>query len=85
MGLYEASHHVGFLTFRGINSEDCDLVEHDATLQTSCKAHHAQHRLILSRGPCCGRHQRYSPIELVARPLEAGGIGRSARRWIQRA
>jgi hypothetical protein len=32
-GLLEASHHVGFLTFRGVNREDCDLVEHDAVLQ----------------------------------------------------
>ena len=33
MGLLEASHHVGFLTFRSVNREDYDLVEHDAVLQ----------------------------------------------------
>jgi hypothetical protein len=32
-GLLEASHHVDFLTFRGINRKDCDLVEHDAVLK----------------------------------------------------
>jgi hypothetical protein len=32
-GLSEVSHHVGFLAFRGIYREDCDLVEHDAVLQ----------------------------------------------------
>ncbi len=33
MGLLETSHHVGFLTFRGVNRKDCDLEEHDAVLQ----------------------------------------------------
>ena len=31
-GLLEASHHVGFLTFRGVNRKDVDLVEHDAVI-----------------------------------------------------
>ncbi len=33
MGLFEASHHVGFLTFRSINRKNCDLLEHDAVLE----------------------------------------------------
>ncbi len=32
-GLLEASHHVGFLTFHGVNRKVCDHVEHDAVLQ----------------------------------------------------
>ena len=32
MGLLEAFHHVGFLTFRGVNGKDVDLVEHDAVI-----------------------------------------------------
>ncbi len=32
-GFLEASHHVGFLTFHGINRKDCDLVEYDAVLK----------------------------------------------------
>ncbi len=39
MGLLEASHHVGFLMFCGVNREDCDLVEHDAVLQGLCSFH----------------------------------------------
>jgi hypothetical protein len=38
-GLLEASHHVGFLTFRGVNRKDCDLVEHDAVLQRLSSFH----------------------------------------------
>ena len=32
MGLLEASHLVGFLTFCSVNRKDCDLVEHDAVI-----------------------------------------------------
>ena len=38
-GLLEASHHVGVLTFRGVNREDCDLVEHDTVLQGLRRLH----------------------------------------------
>ena len=33
VGLFQASHHIGLLPLRGVNREDCVLVEHDAVLK----------------------------------------------------
>ncbi len=52
-GLLEASHHVGFLTFRGINRKDSDLVEHDAVLKGLSSFHAKPHVLNTVLG---GRH-----------------------------
>ncbi len=33
VGLLQATHHVGFLSFRGVKRKDCALVERDAVLK----------------------------------------------------
>ena len=50
--LLQASHHRGLLPFRGVNREDCALVEHDAVLK-QLRGLHPQSLVLLSvqRGP----------------------------------